>query len=370
MERAWKEKIIIMWYRLAQQLQLPGLDVEKSAPKEKISEPKEKVPELLETQKEPKSLFFSDWAEGYKVPEHPVYHGTTKDFDKFDINKGMSSNYFGPAFYFTSDEDDASQNYTGTGPDQLRNIENIQHNLMDEYDSDEYALTFYKNDPRYSKYFNADGTTFNLQLLTQKIAEDDVLGENNPRVIPAHIRMKNPIHLTNENDEEHPEKTFEDDTDGDISFLNEREVDISNPNSYKTVIAKLNNILMDYFDSDVAYQICEELVEETTGSVDGKVSATMMMNMLVSKLEFQDYDNDSRYKGEILKRFINELGHDSIVMDPNEFFRMYSGKKIKHYITWDPENIKHSRENLEFDPSNPVITANSGRINLWKNSLL
>jgi hypothetical protein len=57
-------------------------------------------------------------------------------------------------------------------------------------------------------------------------------------------------------------------------------------------------------------------------------------------------------------------------MDPNEFFRMYSGKKIKHYITWDPENIKHSRENLEFDSSNPVITANNGRINLWKNSLL
>ena len=32
-----------MWYRLAQQLQLPGLDVEKSAPKEKIPEPKEKA---------------------------------------------------------------------------------------------------------------------------------------------------------------------------------------------------------------------------------------------------------------------------------------------------------------------------------------
>lgn len=127
---------------------------------------------------------------------------------------------------------------------------------------------------------------------------------------------------------------------------------------------------MDYFDSDVAYQICEELVEETTGSIDGKVSATMMMNFLMSKLEFRDKDLGTRFKGDIVKRFINELGHDSIIMDPNEFFRMYSGNKMKHYITWDSENIKHARENLEFDSSNPVITAKSGRINLWKNSLL
>mgnify|MGYP000194423889 CR=1 FL=1 len=42
-----------MWYKLAQQLQLPGLDVEQSAPKSKEkSEPKSKSPELLETQKE------------------------------------------------------------------------------------------------------------------------------------------------------------------------------------------------------------------------------------------------------------------------------------------------------------------------------
>ena len=360
-----------MWYKLAQQLQLPGLDVEQSAPKSKEkSEPKAKSPELLETQKEPQSLFFNDWAKDHYVPERPVYHGTTKTFDKFDINKGMSSNYFGPAFYFTSDEGDASQNYTGTGPDQKRNIENIQFDLIEEYHGDEYSLLYYKNDPRYSKYFNEDGTTFNLQLLTQKIAEDEVLGENNPRIIPAHIRMKNPIHLTSDNDEEHPEQTYIDDVDGDVSFLDELQVDISNPNSYKSVIAKLNNILMDYFDSDVAYQICEELVEETTGSIDGKVSATMMMNFLMSKLEFRDKDLGTRFKGDIVKRFVNELGHDSIIMDPNEFFRMYSGNKMKHYVIWNPENIKHARENLEFDPSNPVITAKSGRINLWKNSLL
>lgn len=153
--------------------------------------------------------------------------------------------------------------------------------------------------------------------------------------------------------------------------MDEINIDTSDSNSYKAVIAKLYNILIDYIDTDEAFRVCEELVDETTGSINGKVSAVYLMDSLRNKLQVLDDDNDTEYKGEIIKRFLNELGYDSIVMDPNLFFRMYSGKDrpIKHYITWDPENIKHAKENLEFDPRNPVITANSGKINLWKNSL-
>lgn len=363
-----------MWYKLAQQLQLPGLDVEKSAPKSKeTSDPKEKSPELLETQKEPKSLFFSDWAKDHYVPEQPLYHGTTHEFDRFDINKGVSSNAFGQGFYFTSDEQDANENYTGSGPDQKLKITDLQYELIDEDDEDaHYLWNLYGDDPRYSPYFNEDGTVASLQYLVEKIANDTILGSNKSRVIPAHIRMKNPLHLTSENDTEHPEKTFVDDTNETLEFLDENDVDESDNNSYKTVILKLHNILMDYMNSDEAYQICEDLIQYTTGSVDGVVSAVMMMNSLKGALATFDNDNDTDYKGEIIQRFLNSIGYDSIIMNPNEFFRMYSAKEkpIKHYITWDPENIKHARENLEFDPSNPVITAKSGRINLWKNSWL
>jgi hypothetical protein len=361
-----------MWYKLAQQLQLPGLDVEKSAPKSKEkSEPKTKSPELLETQKEPQSLFFNDWAKDHYVPEQTVYHGTTHEFDRFDINKGVSSNAFGQGFYFTSDEQDATQNYTGSGKDQKLKITDMQYELIEENDHDQFYLwNLYGDDSRYRPYFNEDGTVASLQYLVEKIAKDTVLGSNKPRVIPAHIRMKNPIHLTSENDTEHPEKTFVDDTNETLEFLNENDVDESDNNSYKTVILKLYNILMDYMNSSDAYQMCEDLIQTTTGSVDGKVSAVMMMDYLKGFLAA--FDDDSKdFKGEIIQRFLNSLGYDSIIMDPNEFFRSYSeDKPIKHYITWDPENIKHARENLEFDPRNPVITAKSGRINLWKNSLL
>jgi hypothetical protein len=361
-----------MWYKLAQQLQLPGLDVEQSQPKSKEkSEQKAKSPELLETQKEPQSLFFNDWAKDHYVPEQTVYHGTTHEFDRFDINKGVSSNAFGQGFYFTSDEQDATQNYTGSGKDQKLKITDLQYELIEENDHDQFYLwNLYGDDPRYRPYFNEDGTVASLQYLVEKIAKDTVLGSNKPRVIPAHIRMKNPIHLTSENDTEHPEKTFVDDTNETLEFLNENDVDESDNNSYKTVILKLYNILMDYMNSSDAYQMCEDLIQTTTGSVDGKVSAVMMMDYLKGFLAA--FDDDSKdFKGEIIQRFLNSLGYDSIIMDPNEFFRSYSeGKPIKHYITWDPENIKHARENLEFDPRNPVITAKSGRINLWKNSLL
>jgi hypothetical protein len=360
-----------MWYRLAQQLQLPGLDVERSEPIKK-ERPELKPGELFETQKEPKSLFFSDWAKDHYVPEMPVYHGTTHEFDQFDINKGVSSNAFGQGFYFTSDEQDATQNYTGSGRDQKLKISDLEYELIDENDDDEFYLwNLYGDDPRYRPYFNEDGTVASLEYLVEKIAKDTVLGSNKPRVIPAHIRMKNPLHLTSENDKKHPEKTFVDDTDETLEFLNANDVDESDNTSYKTVISKLHNILMDYMDSDRANQICEDLLQFTTGSNDGVVSSVMMMNILKGALATFDNDEQSDYKGEIIQRFLNSLGYDSIIMDPNEFFRMYSeGNPIKHYITWDPENIKHARENIEFDPNNPVITANSGKINLWKNSLL
>jgi len=362
-----------MWYKLAQQLQLPGLDVEQSAPKSKEkSEPKAKSPKLLETQKEPKSLFFDDWAKDHYVPERPLYHGTTHEFDRFDINKGTASNVFGPGFYFTSDQEDANKNYTGTGPDQLVNIDNLEYQLGEEDDHDEnYLWNNYGHDPRYEDYFKENGKPYNPNYLIAQIARDTVLGPNKPRVIPAHVRMKNPLHLTSDKDIEHPEKTFIDDTNESLDFLYDNDVNESDNTSYKTAIFKLYNILIDYFESDTAYEICEDLIQYSTGSVDGKASATLMMDKLKGILEFHDQDQDVRFKGEIFQRFVYSLGHDSIIMDPNQFFRMYSNNKpTKHYITWNPENIKHARENLEFDPSNPVITAKSGRINLWKNSLL
>jgi len=361
-----------MWYKLAQQLQLPGLDVEQSQPKIKEKpEPKAKSSELLETQKDPQSLFFSDWAKGHYVPENPVYHGTTHEFDRFDIDKGSMSNYFGPAFYFTSDQEDASKNYTGTGPDQERNIENLQYDLLDQYDEDKYYLwNLYSDDPRYSREFNEDGEPYNPSYLAEKIARDTILGPNKPRVIPAHVRMKNPIHLTSSQDAEHPEKVFIDDVEGSMDFLGKR-INPSDNHNLSAVISKLHNIIVDYWDYDIANEICEELVQDNSVGFDEEISASSLIMDLIKKLEFYDSDQDTQFKGDIVKRFLNSLGFDSIIMDPNQFFRMYSQKKpIKHYITWDPENIKHAKENIEFDSSNPVITAKSGKINLWKNSLL
>jgi hypothetical protein len=357
-------KRLFMWYRYSQQLQLPGMDVAQKPIEKKPEQDKQPNQELFETQKEPRSLFFNDWAKGYKVPEQPLYHGTTKDFDRFDITKGFGSSWFGPGFYFTSDEGDAIENYTVSNNrnDKENNIDRIMYQLSEESDWDDYYLyNNYGSDPRYKKYFNADKTCWNIQELTKKIAEDMVLGENNPRVIPAHVRMKNPLHLTSQNDEEHPEKIFLDDADGDVSFLEEQNnLDTTNASSYKSIISNLFNILLDYYESDTAYGICETLVEATSSKYnkDG-VSATLMFDVLIPLLKGADSNQDDEHLGQIVQRLVYSLGHDSVVMDPNEFFRMYAeeGKKVKHYLTWNPEDIKHARQNIEFDPKNPVITA-------------
>ena len=353
-----------MWYRYSQQLQLPGMDVAQKPIEKKPEQDKQPNQELFETQKDTRSLFFNDWAEGYKVPEQPLYHGTTRDFDRFDITKGFGSSWFGPGFYFTSDENDAIKNYTGVAErnDKQNNILNIMYDLSEQSDWDDYFLfNNYGSDPRYKKYFNADKTPWNIQELTKKIAEDTVLGENNPRVIPAHVRMKSPLHLTSENDEEHPEKTFLDDVDGDVSFLEEQnDFDANNTSSYKSIISNLFNMLLDYYESDTAYSICETLIEATSSKYnkDG-VSATVMFDILIPLLKGADNNHETKSMGEVVRRFVYSLGHDSVIMDPNAFFRMYAdeGKKVKHYLTWNPEDIKHARQNIEFDPKNPVITA-------------
>lgn len=358
-----------MWYKLAKQLDLPEMNVAQNPVESKTDIESQPKQELFETQKEPRSLFFNEWAEGYKVPEQPVYHGTTKNFDQFDMSKGYVTNWFGPGFYFTSDENDAAVNYTGQGKDQERNIENRIYELSEESDYDDYYLFYnYGNDPRYQKYFNSNKLPWNIQELIKKIAEDEVLGDNNPRVIPAHIRMKNPLHLTGADDQEHPEKIFKDDVDGDSKFLEKNDTDTSNLKSYKSIISILNNILSEYYGPEKAYDICETIIQATSSKYNNDgVSAVTMYDVMIPLVKGADHDVDTPYSGEVIRRFTYALGHDSIIMDPNEFIPFYfNGKKLKHYLTWNPENIKHARENIEFDPANPVITANSGKINLWK----
>ena len=258
------------------------------------------------------------------------------------------------------EKSDAEKNYTGKGKDQKNNVNNIQIKLIKEFEDDDYALNKYRDDPEYSKYFLSDGTPFNIELLAEEIAKDIVYG-NSPRILPVYMRMKNPMHLTSQNDEEHPEKIFLDDADGDVSFLEEQNnLDTTNASSYKSIISNLFNILLDYYESDTAYNICETLVEATSSKYnkDG-VSATLMFDVLIPLLKGADSDQDDEHLGQIVQRLVYSLGHDSVVMDPNEFFRMYAeeGKKVKHYLTWNPQDIKHARQNIEFDPKNPVITA-------------
>ena len=61
------------------------------------------------------------------------YHGTTNTFDEFDASfKGNTEGQFGAVNYFTSSEQDASDNYAGEGPDLTARIEQRAERLADE----------------------------------------------------------------------------------------------------------------------------------------------------------------------------------------------------------------------------------------------
>lgn len=54
-----------------------------------------------------------------------VYHGTTGNFEVFDIKKTYKDSYVGRGFYFTSNPHDADKNYAGLGPDAQRKVDEV-----------------------------------------------------------------------------------------------------------------------------------------------------------------------------------------------------------------------------------------------------
>lgn len=61
-----------------------------------------------------------------------VYHGSTREFEVFDISKANVESDLGKGFYFTNNEDDVNANYHGGGPDFEIKIDRIAERIQNE----------------------------------------------------------------------------------------------------------------------------------------------------------------------------------------------------------------------------------------------
>ncbi len=351
-----------MWYRISNQLQLPETDVTQIPAEPKIQEEKQEQPQLLETQKDPKSLFFDDWAKDHYVPIEPVYHGTTHDFDEFKIQSN-GQNSLGDGFYFTSSSNEAEKFYTGVGGDQQRQIDRIATDIADSYygNDDEFFAMYGE---KYPECFD-DETVKDIYELGEKVGRDKVIG-GKPKVIPAHIRMKNPYVLAKSPVFPYAETKFVDDFQEDEIPHDsneegyepqENEVDYNNNQSFKTLIHKLYDILVFEigFESDDAYNFVNQVILDNAGY--GKdISGTDVFDSITREIVEFDERFETDYHTELVQKLLESLGFDSIIQDPKHAWPNNEYEpNTQHFFLWKPENIKHARENLEFNPGSKKI---------------
>lgn len=255
------------------------------------------------------------------------YHGTTHEFYEFDSSvKGNVEGHLGKVNYFTTDYQDASNNYMSDGADITGRIETqkefIEQELEDKYDdffgdkdkiAEEYGYT--------SNQLTALGS---FTALAKDIAEKSLKG-GDEQVLDVYIKLNNPIVLGNgatwfetlnvsDEDLEQAAQEIADENDITIEEAKEdydydiRDRAIENTGYGNIAIEALQDALSSNgYDSNKASDILGEDVYET--EID--------LNKLEKKLrsaELYENDNGEMASSQVIADFFKNLGYDGIIL--------------------------------------------------------
>lgn len=269
---------------------------------------------------------FKAWFGASRVvhPEtgHPlrVYHGTTHDFTEFSNKKGNPENHYGRGFYFTDDTTDVGQNYAGEGPDLRNRIEDETERL---------AYHGRKEIPHEQ---------------AEAKARQKLVGPG-PRTIPAYLRMVNPVEIRPGG--------------GTFYELDEEFDDEGEPTGKQTgngvkLMNAIRRVAPKYeahggpSADDIISHLSEHvpLYEGAWAHDIDEALRTMARN--------GDYATDNKGRTlhyELIRDIWRAAGHDGIIMNTDRFKNMPGVHGTKHYIVFDPRQIKSAIGNAgTFDP--------------------
>ena len=337
-----------------------------------------------------KAKAFADWFGESKVidedgnPEEtapiPVYHGTTHDFEEFDLDRANVESDMGAGHYFSSDTGDSEANYAGEGPDLTSRIGSLADQLEgefgDEYDVEDIAERLEIPSERVQEII--DGAEDDREVARELAREKLVGGE--AKVITAYLKMEKPVVLGDpkwgkgsrpaekgetffdfEYDEMDSEGRRPDDPDFDP--------DTSEIQGYKGKLSELldsvRNQAANY--NEVGDGLEDDLAElQSTAADSGGFRAGELVSRLKSmeSLAYATNDDGKLVSGTIVGHALRDIGFDGIVYkDAAQHFPNFGssgdGKAIKpgtrHYVIWDSRQIKAANNQGTFDPSNPNI---------------
>lgn len=250
-------------------------------------------------------------------------HGTTHKFTIFNYDFANKENSFGVGHYFTSDYDDAVDNYsTNEGPDLKSRIQLLAERM--------------EFDPEYEDMTDEE----RLDIATQKLSG----GEN--VVISAALRMDNPA-------------VFGEDADGDI-----RETYFDYSESYDEETEEYDEpegLLIDFVDalntelSSGDYWGTES-VELWELTEDGGIYANELRDKVINLLSDTQDNDGNMVSHNIFRNALVRMGFDGIIdNEPSiRFSNMGLSRYTKHYIVFDSNQIKLT-DPVTYDDNGNVI---------------
>ena len=224
------------------------------------------------------------------------YHGTTHDFDKFSLAKGNVENHLGQYPHFTNNAKDASANYAGHGPDLTSRIENRAEDLMQQIDGNgeiPYGT------PEYEAAYEEAKTK----------AAKEIAGPHEGAVIPAKLKMNNPVDVTPKS------KTWIDfaaKTDKDGNFVKD------NPNTIKLLNSLKKQGEKYGFDGEKVFSEVSDKAE-----LYDTVKASELYKALreSENLSYAEHPKNGKLvNGHVIANVFKDLGFDGIVMDAKAAF--------------------------------------------------
>lgn len=270
------------------------------------------------------SPYFKHWFEGSKVvtpsgAPKVVYHGTTHEFEQFDLKGANIENYWGPGHYFTTSEYDASNNYAGEGADLLNRIEKRTEELqrVEEAAVGREPKTW---DESYDEAYNE----------LRGPAED---------VIPAYLKIEKPVVFSRR--------------DGAGGTWFEYSYDEDTGKESGTAIDFLEALKKVSDEYDVDHQTLWEKITEDGPDFSAQHASDVIRQNYDA---IPEHPETGEYQtGVFIQKLFREMGFDGIVQKDAD--RQFQGLDMDpgtdHYVVFNPEQVKGKENVGTFKRSDP-----------------
>lgn len=268
-----------------------------------------------------------------------AYHGTTHELDTVEAGVGNPENFLGRAFYATSSEQDALDNYAGIGPDLTariqQRVDQLEQEMMDDLEGFDLPPD------------TLPGSSA-ISAKAYEVAQSELVGAlgEEGQVLPVFIKLENPAILAGDQRAGHFVELYEygeEDADGDV------EIDESR---LEAVVDYLEGLTQNDGLWDVNVESIVQGLTENGGEIT--------VDDLVDAVKHDNYATDETgrlFASEMAMGVLQALGFDGVIqLDAAERWRnMAIPADAVHVIVPDPGGAVKSTQASVFDPKSDRI---------------